>query len=197
VQYAVLNLAGLHLSLGHQDMTLATVGEAVRVAQQNGDHVCVAFALAWLQRLLVSTGVGACEVKAIDTSRDASPSCCPTLQNKQDQQAEEVLLRCTARASEQRLRHLEVTCELSLAASEATGSRLQHPQHAARALALAGSSGAPPPPVNPAAQAARMPGGAAAAAAAAAPQTGRAEGVSAELARLQVRQGRLTAVARA
>lgn len=57
VQYAVLNLASLHFRFGHLDMAMAAINETVRIAQQNGDRVCVAYALAWLHQLLMKSGV--------------------------------------------------------------------------------------------------------------------------------------------
>jgi hypothetical protein len=71
----------------------------VRVAQQNADHLCVAFALAWLNQLLTRAG---------------------------DPQAEEVLFRCLGRAADQKLRHLESTTALALAAFEARGGSRFH-----------------------------------------------------------------------
>ncbi|KAM3572265.1 hypothetical protein VYU27_005705 [Nannochloropsis oceanica] len=94
VQYASLNLAALHFRLGHTALAFAAINETVRVAQQNADHLCVAFALAWLNQLLVRAS---------------------------DPQAEEVLFRCLGRAADQKLRHLESTTALSLAEFEARG----------------------------------------------------------------------------
>ena len=94
VQYASLNLAALHFRLGHTALAFAAINETVRVAQQNADHLCVAFALAWLNQLLIRAG---------------------------DPQAEEVLFRCLGRAADQKLRHLESTTALSLAEFEARG----------------------------------------------------------------------------
>lgn len=56
MQYAVLNLAALHFQFGHRYEAMLAIQETVRVAQQNGDHVCVALALAWLFRLAVGNG---------------------------------------------------------------------------------------------------------------------------------------------
>jgi len=39
------------------EMAMVAINETVRIAQQNGDHVCVAYALAWLHQLLVKAGV--------------------------------------------------------------------------------------------------------------------------------------------
>ena len=56
MQYAVLNLAALHFQFGHRYEAMLAIQETVRVAQQNGDHVCVAFALSWLFRLAIGNG---------------------------------------------------------------------------------------------------------------------------------------------
>ncbi len=99
VQYAALNLAALHFRLGHTALAFAAINETVRVAQQNSDHLCVAFALAWLYQLLARAG---------------------------DPQAEEVLFRCLGRAADQKLRHLESTAALSLATFEIQGASRFH-----------------------------------------------------------------------
>lgn len=69
VQYAVLNLASLHFHFGHLDMAMAAINETVRIAQQNGDHVCVAYALAWLHQLLVKSGVSSSRSRRASTGR--------------------------------------------------------------------------------------------------------------------------------
>jgi len=56
MQYAVLNLAALHFEFGHRRESMLAIQETVRVAQQNGDHVCVVLALTWLFRLASSSG---------------------------------------------------------------------------------------------------------------------------------------------
>ncbi|TDH74324.1 hypothetical protein CCR75_003053 [Bremia lactucae] len=48
IQYAALNLAGLHILFNHYEAAQESIQEAIRVAQHHGDHICVAFALAWL-----------------------------------------------------------------------------------------------------------------------------------------------------
>lgn len=55
-QYAVLNLAALHLWFGHSSTAGEALRETVRVAQQNGDSVCVAFALALLAQVMADEG---------------------------------------------------------------------------------------------------------------------------------------------
>lgn len=95
VQYAALNLAALHHRFGHTALALAAAQEAVRVAQQNADHLCVALALAWLYQLLARRG---------------------------DPQVEGVLRRCIGRAADLKLRHVEGTAALALAAFQAAGA---------------------------------------------------------------------------
>ncbi|GMF20674.1 unnamed protein product [Phytophthora lilii] len=51
IQYAALNLAGLQIKFDHYDAAQESIQEAIRVAQHHGDHICVAFALAWLIRV--------------------------------------------------------------------------------------------------------------------------------------------------
>lgn len=53
----MLNLAALHFRFGHTDLALTAVRETIRIAQQNGDHTCVAFALSWMHQLLAKSGV--------------------------------------------------------------------------------------------------------------------------------------------
>ncbi|OWZ20546.1 Anaphase-promoting complex subunit 5 [Phytophthora megakarya] len=51
IQYAALNLAGLQINFDHYNAAQENIQEAIRVAQHHGDHICVAFALAWLIRI--------------------------------------------------------------------------------------------------------------------------------------------------
>ncbi|KAF4135411.1 Anaphase-promoting complex subunit 5 [Phytophthora infestans] len=51
IQYAALNLAGLQILFDHCTAAQENIQEAIRVAQHHGDHICVAFALAWLIRI--------------------------------------------------------------------------------------------------------------------------------------------------
>ncbi|GMF25063.1 unnamed protein product [Phytophthora fragariaefolia] len=55
-QYAALNSAGLHIKFDHYTAAQESIQEAIRVAQHHGDHICVAFALAWLIRINQKTG---------------------------------------------------------------------------------------------------------------------------------------------
>ena len=52
VQYAVLNLAALHLHFGHLEEAMHAINETVRVAQQSDDATALAFAVAWLLRVV-------------------------------------------------------------------------------------------------------------------------------------------------
>ncbi|KAG7377875.1 Anaphase-promoting complex subunit 5 [Phytophthora pseudosyringae] len=56
IQYAALNLAGLHIAFDHYFAAQESIQEAIRVAQHHGDHICVAFALAWLIRINQNIG---------------------------------------------------------------------------------------------------------------------------------------------
>ncbi|CAH0518950.1 unnamed protein product [Peronospora belbahrii] len=51
IQYAALNLAGLQIVFDHYHAAQESIQEAIRVAQHHGDHICVAFALAWMIRI--------------------------------------------------------------------------------------------------------------------------------------------------
>ena len=51
LRYAALNLAALHHKFGHRLEALAAVKEAITIAQESNDHVCLQHALGWLQRL--------------------------------------------------------------------------------------------------------------------------------------------------
>lgn len=48
---AALNLAALHFSFGHKEQALAALREAIRMAQETNDHICLQHALVWLHRL--------------------------------------------------------------------------------------------------------------------------------------------------
>ncbi|XP_076057138.1 anaphase promoting complex subunit 5 ida isoform X2 [Oratosquilla oratoria] len=51
-RYAALNLAALHAQFGHKKEGVAALQEAIRLAQESSDHVCLQHALAWLYTLL-------------------------------------------------------------------------------------------------------------------------------------------------
>ncbi|XP_033102133.1 anaphase-promoting complex subunit 5-like [Anneissia japonica] len=50
-RYAALNLASLHSRFGHKEEALLTLKEAIRMAQEANDPVCLQHALGWLYRL--------------------------------------------------------------------------------------------------------------------------------------------------
>lgn len=50
-RYAALNLAALHAQFGHKKAGLAVLKEAICLAQERSDHVCLQHALAWLYTL--------------------------------------------------------------------------------------------------------------------------------------------------
>lgn len=50
-RYAALNMASLHYRFGHRKEALAALQEAIRMAQEFNDHICLQHALSWLQRL--------------------------------------------------------------------------------------------------------------------------------------------------
>ena len=51
LRYAALNIASLHYRFGHRSEALAAVREAIRMAQETNDTVCLQHALGWLHRL--------------------------------------------------------------------------------------------------------------------------------------------------
>jgi len=60
LRYAALTMAALHHHFKHKDEALKAVQEAIRMAQEANDHVCLQHALGWLQRLGVQgTGTSA------------------------------------------------------------------------------------------------------------------------------------------
>ncbi|KAL9988516.1 hypothetical protein ACROYT_G002971 [Oculina patagonica] len=50
-RYAALNLAALHCRFGHRREALAALKEAIQIAQETNDHVCLEHCLGWLYRL--------------------------------------------------------------------------------------------------------------------------------------------------
>lgn len=50
-RYAALNLASLHYRFGHKDEAMAALSEAIGMAQDSNDNICLQHALGWLQRL--------------------------------------------------------------------------------------------------------------------------------------------------
>ncbi|KAF9958661.1 anaphase promoting complex subunit 5 [Modicella reniformis] len=50
-QYALLNLAMLHARFSHYEQAVIALREAIEVARDHMDHVCLSYALNWLYRL--------------------------------------------------------------------------------------------------------------------------------------------------
>ncbi|XP_055939873.1 anaphase-promoting complex subunit 5-like [Argiope bruennichi] len=50
-RYAALNLAIFHALFSHRDEALAALNEAIMVAQEVNDNICLQYSLAWLYRL--------------------------------------------------------------------------------------------------------------------------------------------------
>lgn len=50
-RYAALNLAALHFRFGHRDESLVALREAISMAQETNDHVCLQHALSWQHRI--------------------------------------------------------------------------------------------------------------------------------------------------
>jgi len=84
-QYAAILLAALHNSFGDESLSLKATEEAVRVSQESRDPACVAYALGWLY----------CNEMGMD--------------------AQDLLRRCSSRASEGHLRPLVAGANISLA----------------------------------------------------------------------------------
>ncbi|EGZ11587.1 hypothetical protein PHYSODRAFT_517713 [Phytophthora sojae] len=103
IQYAALNLAGLQIIFDHYNAAQESIQEAIRVAQHHGDHICVAFALAWLIRINQKIG----------KPKDA------VLQ---------LVSSCLNRAQELRLPALQVLATLTEVESDLTRGRTDHPE---------------------------------------------------------------------
>ncbi|TMW68204.1 hypothetical protein Poli38472_007876 [Pythium oligandrum] len=82
VQYAALNLAGLHILFDRYEVAADSLHEAIRVAQHHGDHICVAFALSWLIRIQQAQGKPIAQVSAlvVNTIERADELALPSLQ---------------------------------------------------------------------------------------------------------------------
>lgn len=50
-RYAALNLASLHYRFGHREEAMAALREAIGMAQDTNDNICLQHALGWLHRL--------------------------------------------------------------------------------------------------------------------------------------------------
>lgn len=51
LRYAALNLAALHCRFGHYEQAELALQEAIRIAQESNDHVCLQHCLSWLYLL--------------------------------------------------------------------------------------------------------------------------------------------------
>nr|XP_061804683.1 anaphase-promoting complex subunit 5-like isoform X3 [Nerophis lumbriciformis] len=51
LRYATLNLASLHCRFGHYQQAALVLQEAIRIAQESNDHVCLQHCLSWLYTL--------------------------------------------------------------------------------------------------------------------------------------------------
>ncbi|XP_072015679.1 anaphase-promoting complex subunit 5-like isoform X2 [Amphiura filiformis] len=56
-RYAALGLAGLHCRFGHRENALHALKEAIKMAQEASDHVCLQHAMGWLYRLEDKEGI--------------------------------------------------------------------------------------------------------------------------------------------
>jgi hypothetical protein len=73
IQHAALNLASMHFRLGHLELAASIFDEAIRMAQFNKDHACVAQALGWLYHVLVAQGENSMAVEVLERcSKQAS-----------------------------------------------------------------------------------------------------------------------------
>ena len=50
-RYAALNLAAMHARFGHNEEALNSLNEAIMMAQEANDHMCLQHALMWLFRI--------------------------------------------------------------------------------------------------------------------------------------------------
>ncbi|KAE8635198.1 hypothetical protein XENTR_v10002542 [Xenopus tropicalis] len=57
LRYAALNLAALHCRFGHYHQAELALQEAIRIAQESSDHVCLQHCLSWLYILKHKKGV--------------------------------------------------------------------------------------------------------------------------------------------
>ncbi|XP_015517721.1 anaphase-promoting complex subunit 5 [Neodiprion pinetum] len=51
-RYAALNLAALHAQFGHKKVALAALKEAIMMAQESGDNICLQHAHSWMYHLI-------------------------------------------------------------------------------------------------------------------------------------------------
>ncbi|XP_030075751.1 anaphase-promoting complex subunit 5 isoform X1 [Microcaecilia unicolor] len=60
LRYAALNLAALHCRFGHYQQAELALQEAIRIAQESNDHVCLQHCLSWLYILEQKKGSESC-----------------------------------------------------------------------------------------------------------------------------------------
>ncbi|XP_077378662.1 anaphase-promoting complex subunit 5 isoform X2 [Festucalex cinctus] len=78
LRYATLNLASLHCRFGHYQQAGLVLQEAIRIAQESNDHVCLQHCLSWLYTLEQMKG---CDSTALteDSVKMAVHFCLPYL----------------------------------------------------------------------------------------------------------------------
>ncbi|KAK9825152.1 hypothetical protein WJX81_006176 [Elliptochloris bilobata] len=124
LQTALLSLGAWHVQLGHVQGAVLALNEAVRVAQQHGDHTALAHVLAALMRLLATAAPPA--APALGDAR--APGAPPT----HHLHLLRLIRRCLKRGEELRLPHLVAYGRLALA-HFALAHRLEPPDAHLRA----------------------------------------------------------------
>ncbi|KAJ3604141.1 hypothetical protein NHX12_028882 [Muraenolepis orangiensis] len=78
LRYAALNLASLHCRFGHYQQADLALQEAIRIAQESNDHVCLQHCLSWLYTLEQMKGSDS-SVLTEDSVKMAAHFCLPYL----------------------------------------------------------------------------------------------------------------------
>uniref|UniRef100_A0A8C5BJ44 Anaphase-promoting complex subunit 5 n=1 Tax=Gadus morhua TaxID=8049 RepID=A0A8C5BJ44_GADMO len=78
LRYAALNLASLHCRFGHYQLADLALQEAIRIAQESNDHVCLQHCLSWLYTLEQMKGSDS-SVLTEDSVKMAAHFCLPYL----------------------------------------------------------------------------------------------------------------------
>lgn len=78
LRYAALNLASLHCRFGHYQQANLALQEAIRIAQESNDHVCLQHCLSWLYTLEQMKGSDS-TVLTEDSVKMAAHFCLPYL----------------------------------------------------------------------------------------------------------------------
>uniref|UniRef100_UPI003AAA9516 anaphase-promoting complex subunit 5 isoform X3 n=1 Tax=Centroberyx gerrardi TaxID=166262 RepID=UPI003AAA9516 len=76
LRYAALNLASLHCRFGHYQQAELALQEAIRIAQESNDHVCLQHCLSWLYTLEQMKGSDS-SVLTEDSVKMAAHFCLP------------------------------------------------------------------------------------------------------------------------